>query len=201
MTAPLTAQQLDVLVTRLTYRPTLQGPESNPWLTLHNTVDGQERERFVAAAFTDVPVLLAEVARLRAELEQADRDLGHELANVERLHEVADKLAYAIAPVEVIGEHSDHNDPWDNAYEELFSQRKELADTAMMRDFNQRSAEHIAGKRDLAEVAIASWDRGEISGDAAVLTIRRALAAAPACSCAAETVHQAGCDAGTEVDQ
>lgn len=81
--------------------------------------------------------------------------------------------------------------------------RAELADTAMMRDFNQRSAEHIAAKRDLAEAAIAAWDRDEISGDAAVLMIRKALAdgsapaVTPACSCHAERVHQAGCPATT----
>ena len=74
------------------------------------------------------------------------------------------------------------------------SLRAELADTQMFRDFNQRSAEHIAAKRDLAEAAIASWERDEISADAAVLIIKKALATTPACSCGAEPVHQAGCD-------
>ena len=60
--------------------------------------------------------------------------------------------------------------------------RAELADTTTMRDFHQRSAGHIAAKRNLAEIAIASWDRGEISGDAAVILIRKALANGPTAS-------------------
>jgi hypothetical protein len=63
--------------------------------------------------------------------------------------------------------------------QESHQQRQELADAVMMRDFNQRSAEHIAAKRDLAEAAITSWDRDEISGDTAVLLIKRALADGP----------------------
>lgn len=85
---------------------------------------------------------------------------------------------------------------------ELDQLRTELADTQTFRDFHQRSAAHIAGKRDLAEAAIASWDREEISGDAAVLIIKKALGttSAPACTCRAEPVHQAGCP-GVEVAQ
>lgn len=57
--------------------------------------------------------------------------------------------------------------------------RTELADTAMMRDFSQRSAEHIAAKRDLAETAIASWEACEISAAAALLIVKKSLAIGP----------------------
>lgn len=153
---------------------------------------------FIAHARQDVPALLGEVQRLTAENHKLQRDEDQLIGERDQAQEAADKLAYAIAPVEVIGEHSDMNNPWDNAHEELHQQRQELADTAMMRDFNQRSAEHIAAKRNLAEAAIAGWDRDEISGDAAVLMIRKALADGPAsaCACRAETVHQAGYEGG-----
>ena len=71
--------------------------------------------------------LLAEVERLRAELAREQRD---HLATVDQrnyAHDMADKLAYAIAPMEVIGEHSSANCPWENAYEDLFRQRAVLA--------------------------------------------------------------------------
>lgn len=63
----------------------------------------------------DVRVLLAEVRRLRAANEQLDRALGETIDDRDQAHEILDKLAYAVAPVEVIGEHSSMNCPWTNA--------------------------------------------------------------------------------------
>lgn len=54
-----------------------------------------------------------------------------------------------------------------------------LAETAEIAGFNRRSVEHIAAKRDLAEAAIAEWERGAISADAALLMVRKALAVGP----------------------
>jgi hypothetical protein len=90
--------------------------------------------------------LTVEVNRLRAELAQErqnyqayrigaegakaiaakritdlDRALGETIDDRDRLHEIADKLAYAVAPIEVIGEHSSMNCPWTNAYELITS--------------------------------------------------------------------------------
>ena len=61
--------------------------------------------------------LVAEVRRLRARVEQLDRALGETIDDRDQMHEIADKLAYAVAPEEVIGEHSSMNDPWTNALE------------------------------------------------------------------------------------
>jgi hypothetical protein len=36
----------------------------------------------------------------------------------------ADRLAYSIAPVDVIGEHSNLNDPWQNAIDHLEGERQ-----------------------------------------------------------------------------
>ena len=68
-----------------------------------------------AHATEDVRVLLAEVRRLRAANEQLDRALGETIDDRDQAHEILDKLAYAVAPVEVIGEHSSMNCPWNNA--------------------------------------------------------------------------------------
>ena len=60
--------------------------------------------------------LASELAAVRDEAERG------ELAAIEqrdRAETAADKLAYSIAPVEVIGEHSNLNNPWENALERL----------------------------------------------------------------------------------
>lgn len=61
--------------------------------------------------------LLAEARRLQAHVTQLDRALGETIDDRDQLHEIADKLAYAVAPEEVIGEHSSMNCPWTNAFE------------------------------------------------------------------------------------
>lgn len=48
-----------------------------------------------------------------------------------------------------------------------------------MSDFHRRSACHIAEKRDVAEAAVESWERGEVSADAALLIVKKALAVGP----------------------
>lgn len=45
----------------------------------------------------------------------SEREMAAEVDNRDRAEEWADWLAYAVAPVEVIGEHSSHNSPWENA--------------------------------------------------------------------------------------
>ena len=89
---------------------------------------------------TDVPALLAALRDSRAELERErenyqayrigaegakaiavkriedlDRALGETIDDRDQAHEIADKLAYTVAPEEVIGEHSSMNCPWANA--------------------------------------------------------------------------------------
>lgn len=59
--------------------------------------------------------LLAEVRRLRAVNAQLDGALGETIDDRDQAHEILDKLAYAVAPIEVIGEHSSMNCPWTNA--------------------------------------------------------------------------------------
>ena len=70
----------------------------------------------------DLKRLQAENAELRTQLALAekharelDRALGETIDDRDRTEEAADKLAYAVAPIEVIGEHSSMNCPWQNA--------------------------------------------------------------------------------------
>lgn len=46
---------------------------------------------------------------------EGERDLEKAIEERDQLHEWADRLAYAIAPQSVIGEHSSANNPWQNA--------------------------------------------------------------------------------------
>lgn len=59
----------------------------------------------------------AEVARLTRERDEAQRAVEQELKNRDEAVEWADELALAIAPVEMIGEHTSSNEPWRNALE------------------------------------------------------------------------------------
>jgi hypothetical protein len=78
--------------------------------------------------------LKAEVDRLRAALAKEERMHGETIDDRDRFHDMADKLAYAVAPEEVIGEHSSMNCPWENALDlitpmaEVDKLRAELAE-------------------------------------------------------------------------
>jgi len=58
------------------------------------------------------------------EREELRRDLGEVIDERDAHAAAADKLAYAIAPVEVIGEHSSGNDPWENALDHVVAAKR-----------------------------------------------------------------------------
>lgn len=60
---------------------------------------------------------IAEIDRLTAENRLLTRGLNDTMDDRERAQTMADRLAYAIAPIEIIGEHSSGNCPWDNAHD------------------------------------------------------------------------------------
>lgn len=70
---------------------------------------------FIAHAPTDIAALLAEVERLTERLRAEESSHGDTIDQRDEAQEWADKLAYSIAPMEVIGEHSSGNNPWQNA--------------------------------------------------------------------------------------
>lgn len=58
-----------------------------------------------------------ELDRLRAEIKQLDRTLDEVMAERDSAHDALDRMALAVAPEDVIGEHSSGNNPWANALE------------------------------------------------------------------------------------
>lgn len=50
-----------------------------------------------------------------------DRMNDQTMGERDAMHDVADKLAYSIAPIEVLGEHSSDNNPWENALDHVTS--------------------------------------------------------------------------------
>jgi hypothetical protein len=68
-----------------------------------------------------VPALLAELGQKTAEIErmriERDRELTRLIEERDRCEEWADRLADAVGPIELIGEHSSDNNPWANALE------------------------------------------------------------------------------------
>ena len=117
--------------------------------------------------------LVAEVRRLRAELEQErenyrayrigaegakqmladrlakeERQHGDTIDDRDRFHDMADKLAYAVAPEEIIGEHSSMNCPWENALDlitpmaEVDTLRQQIAAFTTLADRWQQMANH-----------------------------------------------------------
>ncbi|MER7788604.1 hypothetical protein [Streptomyces sp. NPDC097640] len=59
--------------------------------------------------------LLGRHGKVKSERDELNRALAETTDDRDRAQEAADKLAYAIAPIEVIGEHSGGNCPWTNA--------------------------------------------------------------------------------------
>ncbi|MEU5036616.1 hypothetical protein AB0G48_21055 [Streptomyces rubiginosohelvolus] len=63
------------------------------------------------------PESAAELAALRQQHNKLDRTLDEVMAERDAHHEALDRFALAVAPEEIIGEHSSGNNPWANAFE------------------------------------------------------------------------------------
>jgi hypothetical protein len=74
--------------------------------------------------------LLAENERLRVQLAAEQRAHGETINERDQAAAAADKLAAAIAPPEVRGEHSDSNNPWENALDHAAEQAEAAATCA-----------------------------------------------------------------------
>lgn len=112
MQQPLTDQQLNEIQARAKSRRVAL----TQWLNKYSPQPGQDAlEKAEGVLEEDVPALLAEVHRLRDELADRTQVLVDTDAERERAQDMADKLAYAVASEEVIGEHTADNSPWANA--------------------------------------------------------------------------------------
>ncbi len=66
-------------------------------------------------AQAEIDELKTKLATAERQNRELDRSLDEVIGERDNCHDIADKLAYAVAPEEVIGEHSSHNCPWQNA--------------------------------------------------------------------------------------
>lgn len=84
--------------------------------------EGMDRE---AGDWTgsDVVAKDAEIARLLKRIKELERSESQLIDERDHAQKAANALAYTIAPVEVIGEHSNMNDPWTEALEALDNER------------------------------------------------------------------------------
>lgn len=121
----------------------------SPWKAL-------DRALAAAAAVRD-----AELDRLTEENTRRERDELKVIAERDQLEELLDQFAYAVAPVEVIGEHSSGNDPWRNALDMVTP----VAEVGSLREENTRLAAELAvaqRKRDhhneVANAALKAWN-------------------------------------------
>lgn len=103
-------------IARFDEEPLDNDPAHREWTAAEDWEQVQTDAAYIAAMSPDVAAaLVAEVRRLRAANAQLDRALSETIDDRDQAHEIADKLAYAVAPEEVIGEHSSMNCPWTNA--------------------------------------------------------------------------------------
>lgn len=93
--------------------------------------------------------LLAEVHRLQAALAKEELLHGDTIDGRDRAQDAADKLAYAVASEDVIGEHTADNSPWANALDLIAPK----TDVDRLRD---RVAELEVGLNDLAAL-VSQW--------------------------------------------
>lgn len=107
---------------------------------LRQALGGNDRHHRISLVDAVMAVRDAELDRLSQENDRlaakVDDLEGAALEDVDerdRLERLLDQFAYAVAPVEVIGEHSSGNDPWQNALDMLAP--------ASERDEQQRRAE------------------------------------------------------------
>jgi len=70
--------------------------------------------------------LIRELHAQKAEIATLESDSDQIMKERDEAEEMADKLAYAIAPVEIIGEHSNCNNPRVNALEQIDIQKAEI---------------------------------------------------------------------------
>ncbi|MEU6397822.1 hypothetical protein ABZ867_12680 [Streptomyces cinnamoneus] len=103
---------------------------------------------------------VAELTELRTKLEIAERLTDELIQERDRVEDMADKLAYAIAPIEAIGEHSSENCPWQNALDlvtpigEVDELRARADQLAQQLDERTRQLNGLLGALDFDEKAV-----------------------------------------------
>lgn len=113
------------------------------WAEIRDTMgdtllNAQQKEAFVRSILAGV--LANPVAAPQDDLEIiAERD---------QYHDWADTLAYAVAPLEEIGEHSNVNNPWQNALDILEQRVGSQGETEMLREAARQAISDLEAARD-----------------------------------------------------
>lgn len=89
------------------------------WKIDHHPADG------LMPAVEEMPAFLGDLDTVLRDLRRERSGHLGTIDERDQAQDAADRLAYAIAPVEVIGEHSSGNDPWAEALEVLAQRRTE----------------------------------------------------------------------------
>lgn len=114
---PPTEQQLDNITAKVAeLRERLD--RKNPWPSDNESyfvAEGWKNGTRNALDKLNPAGLVAEIRRLQDALTKEEQLHTSTIGDRDHFHDMADRLAYAVAPEEVIGEHSSMNDPWENA--------------------------------------------------------------------------------------
>lgn len=127
----------------------------------------------------DVPALLAEVDRLTHLLKQEDAAHGETIRDRDRAQSLADQLAAAIERITgvEIGEHSNANDPWENALQAATEYADDIAPDEPDEDDDKpwthgtrlgrehRSVrEHLVEDHGVPQAQVDAWSDGAVHG-------------------------------------
>jgi hypothetical protein len=128
------------------------------------TAQGARDAALIAEYRTAAPLLAAECERLQLDNARLDDSILTELENRDNNAEWADKLAYAIADVETIGEHTNLNNPWSNALdaaENLHDECSRLQERVRVLEFDYDDG-GAATNRELARRLLAAEKRAMV---------------------------------------
>lgn len=103
----------------------------------------------------------ARIIELETKLQREEHAHGETIDQRDRAESAADKLAYAIADVDTIGEHSNLNDPWANALDELatIQDRAEAWEVLnRCRDLDQKKVAKLTAAKEQAEARITALE-------------------------------------------
>jgi len=126
------------------------------WKIDHYPADG------LMPAVEELPAFLSDIDTVLRDLRQERSGHIGTINERDQAQDAADKLAYAIAPMEVIGEHSSGNDPWAQALEVLLERpdltRKALNEATALNGVHERVIARL--RADLEQARLAPGPTG-----------------------------------------